>query len=207
MKLFVRGGVGLVAAIFAAFLIFHARPLLAESTPSPEPAQQEQQGKQEPAGATQQKRTEAASVQSQTTELSETVNVTPAAEAVKDNDVSAAPSLKLANSTAIKPAPLTSPQPYIAFSYNWCCRGASGLGVRRGTIAADPRILPYGTRVYLTGAGAYDGEYLVTDAGTAIKGNKIDVWVPTLQEARRFGRKNVKLTVLSYGGRKAKAKR
>ena len=82
------------------------------------------------------------------------------------------------------------------------------MGTRRGTIAADPRVLPYGTRVYMTGAGSYDGEYLVTDAGTAIKGNKIDVWVPTIKEARRFGRKNVKLTVLSYGGRnRAKAKR
>ncbi len=80
------------------------------------------------------------------------------------------------------------------------------MGVRRGTIAADPRILPFGTRVYLTGGGSYDGEYLVTDSGTAIKGNKIDVWVPTIQEARRFGRKNVKLTVLSYGGKKKRQK-
>jgi 3D (Asp-Asp-Asp) domain-containing protein len=101
-------------------------------------------------------------------------------------------------------APLTAPQSYTALSYNLCCRGSSGLGVRRGTIAADPRILPYGTRVQMTGAGSYDGEYLVTDSGTAIKGNKIDVWVPTMQEARRFGRKNVKLTVLSYGGKKKK---
>ena len=102
---------------------------------------------------------------------------------------------------------MTAPQPYIAFSYSWCCRGASGLGTRRGTIAADPRVLPYGTRVLMTGAGSYDGEYLVTDAGTAIKGNKIDVWVPTIKEARRFGRKNVKLTVLSYGGKRGGAKR
>jgi 3D (Asp-Asp-Asp) domain-containing protein len=56
----------------------------------------------------------------------------------------------------------------------------------------------------MTGSGAYDGEYLVTDAGTAIKGNKIDVWVPTIHEARRFGRRNVKLTVLSYGGKRRK---
>ena len=56
----------------------------------------------------------------------------------------------------------------------------------------------------LPGAGPYSGEYLVTDAGTAIKGNKIDVWVPTLKEARRFGRKNVKLPVLSHGARRAK---
>ncbi|MCA1557393.1 MAG: 3D domain-containing protein, partial [Acidobacteria bacterium] len=77
------------------------------------------------------------------------------------------------------------------------------MGVRKGTIAADPRVLPFGTRVRLD-AGPYSGEYLVTDSGSAVKGNKIDVWVPTYQEACRFGRRNVKLTVLSYGPRRGK---
>ena len=199
MKLFVRGGVTLIATIFASSLIFNAQPLSAISNPSQEAAQQEQQKKQAPAGTTQQAAPE--SVQSETSALSGTTSSTPAV-AVKDNDATAAPSIKVANSTESPKAALTAPQPYIAFSYSWCCRGASGLGTRRGTIAADPRILPFGTRVYITGAGSYDGEYLVTDAGTAIKGNKIDVWVPTLKEARRFGRKNVKLTVLSYGGKR-----
>ena len=208
MKLFVRGGVGLAATLFAAFLIFYAQPLSAITIPSQGSAQQEQQQeKQEPTGTTQQKQTEPASVQSETGELKGTVSGTPAIVASKDHGATAAAPIKAANSTEARTAPLTAPQPYAAFSYSLCCRGASGLGVRRGTIAADPRILPYGTRVYMSGAGAYDGEYLVTDAGTAIKGNKIDVWVPTIHEARRFGRKNVKLTVLSYGGRKAKVKR
>lgn len=202
MKLFYRGGVSLIAALFAAFLIFYATPLLAETTPSQAPAQEGRQKKveaQTPA-------------QAETAELSETVSGTSAAPssaaAVKDSDATAAKTVTVAGSSLTKPAPLTAPQSYTAFSYSLCCRGASGLGVRRGTIAADPKILPYGTRVHMTGAGSYDGEYLVTDAGTAIKGNKIDVWVPNIKEARRFGRKNVKLTVLSYGGRnKGKVKR
>jgi 3D (Asp-Asp-Asp) domain-containing protein len=200
MKLFVRGGMSLAAMLFAAFLIFYARPLLAETTPSQGPAQQETQT---PAQAAQQKKEAKAqqTAQSETAELSETVSGATKTVA-KDADATAAKTVKVINYTEAGKAPLTAPQPYIAFSYNLCCRGASGLGVRRGTIAADPRILPYGTRVYMTGAGAYDGEYLVTDAGTAIKGNKIDVWVPTMKEARRFGRKNVKLTVLSYGAKK-----
>ena len=206
MKLFLRGGVGLMAALFVAFLIFYARPLLAEANPSQGLAQQEQQEKKSPTSTTQQKQAEVGSVQSKTTDTSETVNGTPAT-AVKDSDMAAATSINTVNSTEAKPAPLTAPQSYTAFSYSLCCRGASGLGVRRGTIAADPRVLPFGTRVYMTGAGAYDGEYLVTDSGTAIKGNKIDVWVPTMKEARRFGRRNVKLTVLSYGGRRAKVKK
>jgi 3D (Asp-Asp-Asp) domain-containing protein len=205
MKLFVRGGVGLVAALFAAFLIFYAQPLSAITTPSQGLVQQEQQEKKEPTGTTQQQQqTEHATVRSsETGELSGSVSATPDVT-VKESNLTAATALKTANTTEARSAPLTAPQPYIAFSYSLCCRGASGLGTRRGTIAADPRVLPYGTRVYMTGAGSYDGEYLVTDAGTAIKGNKIDVWVPTIKEARRFGRKNVKLTVLSYGGKKKK---
>jgi 3D (Asp-Asp-Asp) domain-containing protein len=206
MKLFVRGGVGLAAVLFAAFLIFYTQPLSAITIPSQGFAQteQQQQEKKEPIGTTQQKQTEPASMSSETAELSGNVSGKPA---VKDSDMRSATSVTVANPMEASRAPLTAPQAYTAFSYNLCCRGASGLGVRRGTIAADPRILPYGTRVYMSGAGAYDGEYLVTDAGTAIKGNKIDVWVPTMNEARRFGRKNVKLTVLSYGGRKAKVKK
>ena len=201
MKLFVRGGVGLiVAALFASFLIFQAQPLSAINSSQQPAQQQEQPKKKEPAGTIQQKQTEATSVQSETGEVSETSSGTPSIVAVKDSDLTAATALKVNNTE--KRVGLTAPQPYIAFSYSWCCKGASGLGTRRGTIAADPRVLPFGTRVYIEGAGAYNGEYLVTDSGTAIKGNKIDVWVPTLKEARRFGRKNVKLTVLSYGARR-----
>jgi 3D (Asp-Asp-Asp) domain-containing protein len=205
MKLFVRGGVGMAVVLFAAFLTFYARPLPAEVNPSQEPAQAGQQKKKEPIGTTERKQAEAVSAQAEKTEHAENLYGSPAA-AMKESDLTAAPSVNIATPAKAGPAPITAPQNFTAFSYSLCCRGSSGLGVRRGTIAADPRILPYGTRVHLE-MGAYSGEYLVTDSGTAIKGNKIDVWVPTVSEARRFGRKNVKLTVLSYGGRKAKAKR
>jgi 3D (Asp-Asp-Asp) domain-containing protein len=204
MKLFVRGGMSLAAMLFAAFLISYARPLLAEATPSQGTAQQETPKAAQ--AAQQNKEAEAKpSTQAETAELSENLSGTAKA-AVKDADATAATTITVANSAAANNAPLTAPQAYTAFSYSWCCRGSSGMGVRRGTIAADPRILPYGTRVRMTGAGSYDGEYLVTDAGTAIKGNKIDVWVPTIHEARRFGRRNVKLTILSYGAKKKRQK-
>lgn len=203
MKLFVRGGVGLVATLFAAFLTFYAQPLSAITIPSQGFAQQEQQGKKEPAGTAQPKETEHANVQAEADKGAVSLNGTSEV-ATKDIEVRAATTVKVAPPAEASRTALTAPQSYTAFSYSLCCRGASGLGTRRGTIAADPKVLPYGTRVYMTGAGAYDGEYLVTDAGTAIKGNKIDVWVPTIKEARRFGRKNVKLTVLSYGGKKKK---
>jgi 3D (Asp-Asp-Asp) domain-containing protein len=51
-------------------------------------------------------------------------------------------------------------------------------------------------------AGSYSGEYLVADTGTLIRGKRVDIWTPSSREAMRFGRRTVKLTVLSYGGRK-----
>jgi 3D (Asp-Asp-Asp) domain-containing protein len=79
----------------------------------------------------------------------------------------------------------------------YCLRGrtAMGHGVRRGIIAADPRVLRLGSRVNL-GAGAYSGQYLVSDTGGKIKGKKIDIWVPNCAEARRFGRRTVSIGVL-----------
>lgn len=51
---------------------------------------------------------------------------------------------------------------------------ASGVRAVEGTtIAADPRKLPLGTRVYIEGIG----ERVVQDVGGAIKGNKIDIFV------------------------------
>lgn len=77
----------------------------------------------------------------------------------------------------------------------------SGSYVRRGVIAADPRVLPLGSTVHLK-AGNYSGVYLVQDTGKAIKGKRIDVWMPSSREARTFGRQNVRLTVLKYGGKR-----
>jgi 3D (Asp-Asp-Asp) domain-containing protein len=79
----------------------------------------------------------------------------------------------------------------------YCLKGrtAMGHGVRRGIIAADPRVLKLGSRINLN-AGAYTGQYLVSDTGGKIKGKKIDIWVSSCAEARRFGRRTVSLGVL-----------
>jgi 3D (Asp-Asp-Asp) domain-containing protein len=92
---------------------------------------------------------------------------------------------------------------YVATAYSLKGRTASGRMVTRGLIAADPRVLPLGSRVRLEHPG-YSGEYLVADTGGAIRGRRIDIWTPSANEAMRFGRRTVKLTVLSYGGRKSR---
>lgn len=79
----------------------------------------------------------------------------------------------------------------------YCLKGrtATGGGVRRGIVAADPRLLPLGTKIYIE-AGAYSGVYTVADTGGAVKGNILDVWVPSCGEAVRFGRKSITVSVL-----------
>jgi hypothetical protein len=71
-------------------------------------------------------------------------------------------------------------------------------------IAADPSVLPLGSRVRVE-AGSWSGEYLVADTGGAVKGRRIDIWTPTTREAMQFGRRVVKLTVLEFGGRRGKS--
>jgi 3D (Asp-Asp-Asp) domain-containing protein len=79
---------------------------------------------------------------------------------------------------------------FVATAY--CLRGrtASGSRVRNGIIAADPRVLRLGSRVNL-GAGSYSGNYIVADTGGKIKGKRIDIWMASCAEARRFGRRTV----------------
>ncbi|HEX8178666.1 MAG TPA: 3D domain-containing protein [Pyrinomonadaceae bacterium] len=91
---------------------------------------------------------------------------------------------------------------FTATAYSLRGRTASGLSVARGLIAADRRVLPLGTRVRLE-AGAYSGEYLVADLGGAVRGRKIDIWVPTTHEALRFGRRPVKLTIMRPADKRA----
>ncbi len=87
----------------------------------------------------------------------------------------------------------------------YCLKGrtASGGGVRRGIVAADPRVLPLGSRIQIN-AGAYSGSYTVTDTGGAIRGRILDIWVPSCAEANRFGRRTITVTRMGSGAKKAK---
>ena len=102
---------------------------------------------------------------------------------------------------ATQEAYVVPPASYLATAYSLRGRTASGQMVSKGIIAADPRYLPLGSRVRLE-AGAYSGEYVVADTGTMVRGHRIDIWTPTSREAMRFGKRLVKLTVLSLGGRR-----
>ena len=47
-------------------------------------------------------------------------------------------------------------------------------------IAVDPNVIPLGSKVYVEGYG----EAIAADTGGAIKGNKIDVHVPSKSQAK-----------------------
>lgn len=68
--------------------------------------------------------------------------------------------------------------------------------VRRGTCAADWRVHPVGTVFYVPGYGLC----IVEDRGSAIKGNKLDLFFDTYDEAREWGRrKNMSTLVFEKG--------
>ena len=85
----------------------------------------------------------------------------------------------------------------------YCLRGrtANGGSVRRGIVAADPRVLPLGSRIQIN-AGSYSGTYTVADTGGAVRGRKLDIWVPSCSEANRFGRRNITVSRIKKRSRK-----
>lgn len=88
-----------------------------------------------------------------------------------------------------------------ATAYTAYCNGCSGItatgidlrsnpGIK--VIAVDPKVIPLGSKVWVEGYG-----YAVAgDTGGAIKGMKIDLFMPDINQAYGFGRKQVKIKVL-----------
>ena len=179
MKSLFGGSAALAATLLATTAIFYAQPTLAETISLQQDSIQQEQ-KQETKTQDKSAQTE------QAAEGEKKITADTKTTAATDETVAA-------------PA-----EHYTATAYAFRGRTASGRAVGKGIIAADTKVLPLGTRVRLD-AGNWSGVYTVADTGGAIRGRKIDVWVPTTNEACRFGRRKVKLTVLSYGGRRNRA--
>ncbi|QFG01238.1 LysM peptidoglycan-binding domain-containing protein [Psychrobacillus glaciei] len=114
------------------------------------------------------------------------------------------------NKVAVVYSPIISSSPVqegkemtvIATAYTAYCNGCSGttaygIDLRANpdqkVIAVDPRIIPLGTKVWVEGYG----EAIAGDTGGAIKGNKIDVFIPSYDSAMQWGVKKVKIRVIN----------
>jgi len=76
-----------------------------------------------------------------------------------------------------------------------CCGGYAGGKTASGTIpkagrtiAVDPKIIPYGTAIYIN-----KHKYIAEDCGGGIKGNHIDIYFSSHQEALEFGKQEAEI--------------
>jgi 3D (Asp-Asp-Asp) domain-containing protein len=81
----------------------------------------------------------------------------------------------------------------VATAYALPGRTASGQPVGWGAVAVDPSVIPMGSRMSIPGYGLG----VAADTGGAIQGARIDLWFPSVAEARAWGTQVVTITVYS----------
>lgn len=89
-----------------------------------------------------------------------------------------------------------------ATAYTADCEGCSGI-TYNGTdlnknpdakvIAVDPNVIPIGSKVHVEGYG----DAIAADIGSAIKGKRIDVFIPNLSKAKQWGTQTVDVKILN----------
>ncbi|MEH6908492.1 MULTISPECIES: 3D domain-containing protein [Neobacillus] len=134
---------------------------------------------------------------------------------LKSNTIHPNQKLKITSSTVSKPAPkksvtTTSKSTKLkvvktitvsATAYTANCKRCSGitaigLNLKKNpklkVISVDPKVIKLGTKVYVEGYG-----YAIAgDTGGAMRGKKIDIFVPSYKKAIQWGRKTVKVQIL-----------
>ncbi|WP_409274999.1 3D domain-containing protein [Neobacillus sp. SCS-31] len=87
-----------------------------------------------------------------------------------------------------------------ATAYTGSCKNCSGItstgiNLKKNpnvkVISVDPKLIPLGTKVYVPGYG----EAIAGDKGSAVRGNKIDVFIPDHNNALQWGTKTIKIKV------------
>lgn len=62
------------------------------------------------------------------------------------------------------------------------------------TLAVDPKVIPYGTRIYIP---EFNKVFIAEDCGGAIKGNRIDIYMNNEYECRQWGVRNITIIILN----------
>lgn len=130
-----------------------------------------------------------------------------ALSATATSDITRVKQAQQAKSTSAQTTTSTPPQQggktmtVRATAYTAYCTGCSGvtatgydLRANPGAkvIAVDPSVIPLGSRVWVEGYG----EAIASDTGGAIKGNRIDVFIPDNNKVYQWGVRNVTIKVL-----------
>ena len=91
------------------------------------------------------------------------------------------------------PAGLFSGHAFAAVSSGYCLTGttATGIPVGWGVAAVDPHVIPLGTHLTIPGYG----EAVAADTGSAIIGNRIDLWFPSCAQAGAWGMRSVTIAL------------
>ncbi|WP_243290309.1 LysM peptidoglycan-binding domain-containing protein [Bacillus sp. FJAT-47783] len=132
-------------------------------------------------------------VQNETPEQAPVQNETPVQEKVENSD---APSPSSDTETAAKEQLTVTATAYTANCEG--CSGKTSTGIdlkanpNQKVISVDPNVIPLGSKVYVEGYGTA----IAGDTGGAIKGNKIDVFFPSENEAIQWGVKEVSVQIL-----------
>lgn len=126
-----------------------------------------------------------------------------------DTQVITAPVTKIVENGTKQPTVATSGGGTVSYSrvitveataYSGGGLTASGTRARVGAIAVDPRVIPLGSRLYITSADGKSWVYgyaVAEDTGGAIKGNRIDLYFNSEAQCNSFGRQNAKVYILN----------
>ncbi|WP_434797243.1 3D domain-containing protein [Terrisporobacter vanillatitrophus] len=70
---------------------------------------------------------------------------------------------------------------------------ATGTVPKWGTIAVDPTVIPYGTKVYIP---QFDKYFIAEDCGGGIKGNKIDIFMNSESQCNNWGKRTIDIYIV-----------